>query len=171
MSASIVRPMSWGGALLTLVPLSASIALFWASGLGFDQALWAGSATYLAYRWIVVRRIILKDHRAGVLATRRGRFEEALQCFERSEAAFLKRERLDRYRAVLLGSASSHRFLTLARYNQAYAVSRLGRGAEALERLDAVLAEHSDMVPARELRDVLLAGSTLHPEVGEAMSA
>lgn len=168
--STVTRPMSLLGALLTFVPLGVTIGAWTLTGLPLRHATMAGAATYLVYRWVVVRRVILAEHRRGILAMRAGRFEEGLEAFRASEAWFDRHRTLDRYRALLLGSASRHPFRILARYNQGYALSRLGRGEEALERLDAVLEEAPDMNMARELRDVLLAGSRLHPDVGRAMS-
>ncbi|MEZ4338121.1 MAG: tetratricopeptide repeat protein [Sandaracinaceae bacterium] len=168
--STIVRPMSALGALVTMIPLGLTVGAFALSGLDLRHAMMAGAGTYLLYRWVVVRRVILAEHRRGILAMRAGRFEEGLEAFRASERWFERHPTLDRFRALLLGSASRHPFRILARYNQGYALSRLGRGEEALERLEEVLREHPDMAMASELRDVLLAGSRLHPEVGRAMS-
>lgn len=167
--STITRPLSLAGSLLTLVPLSLVVAAFWLAGLALRDAALAGAGTYLAYRWIVVRRVILAEHRRGILAVHAGRFEEGLAAFRASEAWFAEHRTLDRFRALLLGSGGPYPYRILARYNQAYALSRLGRGEDALALLDDVLREQPDMTMARELRDVLLAGSRLHPEVGRAM--
>ena len=167
--SSTVRPASRLGSVLTLVPLTLVIAALWLAGLGSGGAVLVGSALYLLYRYVVVRRVLLRDHRRGVIELRAGRFEAGLEAFVRSEQVWAKRPRLDRYRALLLGSAAAHGFHLLARYNQAYALSRLGEGEEAIARLDEVLERAPDMLVARELRDVLLAGSRLHPDVGRAM--
>ncbi|GAB5543730.1 MAG: hypothetical protein SangKO_034900 [Sandaracinaceae bacterium] len=168
--ASVVRPSRLGSQLLTLVPLGAAIALPYLAGLSHPFATLVGVFGFLAFRIFVVRFGLCRDHRRGVVLIRRGRFTEGLEAFERSERVWRARPRLDRLRGVLLGSATPHRFAVLALYNQAYALSRLGDGEGALERLSAVLEEDPSMLPARELRDVLLAGAGLHPEVGQAMT-
>ena len=168
--ASVVRPSRLGSQLLTLVPLGAAIALPYLAGLSHPFATLVGVFGFLAFRIFVVRFGLCRDHRRGIVLIRRGRFTEGLEAFERSERVWRARPRLDRLRGVLLGSATPHRFAVLALYNQAYALSRLGDGERALERLSAVLEEDPSMLPARELRDVLLAGAGLHPEVGHAMT-
>lgn len=157
--------------LLALVPYAALVSAARLAGLSFyPGAVLVATLVFLVYRLFVVRLGLCRDHRRGVLLIRRGKFAEGLAAFEKSERVWERRPTLDRFRAVLLGSATPHRFAILARYNQAYALSRLGRGEECLEKLEATLADDPSMLQARELRDVLLAGSALHPEVGEVMS-
>ncbi len=168
--ATIVRPTRLGPMLLAFVPLAAAIALPWAAGVHlYPTATLLGVFGFLAYRVFVVRLGLCREHRRGIVAMRRGRFADGLTAFEASERTWRGRPFLDRYRALLLGSATPHRFAVLALYNQAYALSRLGRGEEAMSRIEAVLAEDPSMLIARELRDVLLAGSVLHRDVGSAM--
>lgn len=169
--ASTVRPTRLSSVLLSLVPLAVCVAVPWALGLSlYPMATFIGVLAFLAYRLFVVRFGLCADHRRGIAHVRRGNFAAGLESFERSERVWQRRPFLDRYRAILLGSATAHRFHTLARYNQAYALSRLGRGEQALALLSRVLEDDPAMLPARELRDVLLAGSALHPEVGETMA-
>jgi len=169
--STVARPIRWSGALLTFAPFSAFVAIPWAAGLSlWPTALMVGAWGFVLYRIFVVRFGLCRDHRRGVIALKRGKFHDGLAAFERSEAKWAARPTLDRFRAVLLGSATPWRFHTLARYNRAYALSRLGRGEDSLELLNAVLDEDPTMTMAAELRDVLLAGSALHPEVGRAMT-
>jgi len=149
------------GSLLSLVPLALPIAALWIAGQRYEVSLLAGAGVFLAYRIFVVRLVFMRDHHAGIVAMQAGRFADGLTAFERSEATWKGRRSLDRFRAVLLGNASPYEVLTLARYNQAYALSRLGRGDEALSRLDALLAEEPDMHLAAQLRDILVAGAKI----------
>jgi hypothetical protein len=94
----------------------------------------------------------------GISLTRRGKFEDAIVAFRPSEAFWATHPTLDRFRGLVLGSATSHSFYVFALYNQAYCFSRLGRGGEAHELVERVLSKHPDMLQARELRDVMTAG-------------
>lgn len=156
--ASIVRPWRLGGLLLALIPVAAFACLGFSLG-GPDRGLTYGLIGYLVYRIGFVRFVVCRDHRRGISLTMRGAFEEAISAFRTSEEFWSRHATLDRLRAPLLGSATSHSFHVLARYNQAYCLSRLGRGSEALALAERILASHPDMVPARELRDILEAGS------------
>lgn len=155
--ASIVRPTRTAGVLLALV-LPALLAATFSVCLGRERGIPIGLAVYVAYRLVVVRRLVCRDHRLGIVLTRRGKFEEAIVSFRKSEAFWAAHPTLDRFRALVLGSPTSHGFHAFAIYNQAYCLSRLGRGGEARDLLDRVLSEHPDMLPARELRDVMAAG-------------
>ncbi len=155
--ASVITPVRLVGVLLALVPpvlLTAACAWVWGSDLGVP----VGLMIYLFYRLVLVRRLVCRDHRLGVSLTRRGKFEDAIAAFRRSEAFWARHQTLDRLRGPVLGSGTSHSFYVFALYNQAYCFSRLGRGDEATDLVGRVLSEHSDMVPARELRDVMAAG-------------
>lgn len=155
--ASVIKPTGTAGVLLALVPPAlttiAAIAIW-----GSDRGLPVGVLAYVFYRLVIVRRLVCRDHRAGVAFTRRGKFEEAIAAFRRSEDFWGKHPTLDRFRALVLGSPTSHTFYVFALYNQAYCLSRLGRGDEAQALVERVLSKHPDMVPARELRDVMAAG-------------
>lgn len=154
--ASIIKPVRATGVVVALLPpalfvLASSWA--WASDLGLPL----GVAVYLFYRLVIVRRLVCRDHRLGISLTRRGRFEEAVAAFRRSEAFWAQHPVLDRFRGPVLGSAMSHSFHVFALHNQAYCLARLGRGDEAQAILDRVLSTHPDMLQARELRDVMTA--------------
>lgn len=160
--ATVVPSVRWYALLLAFVPLLAFIAVGYAV-FGQDDGLIVAIVAYAGYRFFIVRRIVCRDHRNGIVLTRHGQFADAIAAFQRSEASWERHPTLDRYRALVLGSPTSHSFRLFAKYNQAYCLSRLGRGAEARDLVDRVLAEAPDMLPARELRDVLNAGSATAP--------
>ena len=157
-----VRSVRWSGVALALVPPLGAVFVGYAA-LGPDDGPPVGIVAYAFYRLFIVRRLVCRDHRLGVVLTRRGQFAEAIAAFQRSETFWERHPTLDRYRALVLGSATSHGFGVLARYNQAYCLSRLKRGREALNLVGRVLAEAPDMLPARELRDILEAGAGREP--------
>ncbi len=155
--ASVITPVRFASVLLALLP-PALFAMVGVAVWDVELGVPFGLAVYALYRLVVVRRFVCRHHRLGVALTRRGKFEDAINAFHRSEAFWARHGTLDRFRGVILGSGTSHPFHVLAQYNQAYCLSRLGRGAESLELIGRILAKHADMVPARELRDVMAAG-------------
>ncbi len=155
--ASTVRPAKLTGILLALVP--ATVVVAGASAIfGWNLGSLIGLAVFVAYRLMIVRRIVCADHRRGVVLSRRGKFDEAIAAFKRSQAFWARHGTLDRFRAPLLGSAVTYPFHVLAQYNQAYCLSRMGQGDAARVVLSDVLAQCPNMLPARELSDVLDAG-------------
>lgn len=158
--ASIIRPTGKVAMLVALVPMGVMMLGCAIALRSDDTGIIVGLAIFIFYRILVVRLFICRDHHIGVVASVQGRFEDALKAFERSEAFWARHETLDRFRALLLGSATSHPFQILAIYNQGYCLSRLKRGSEARAQLERVLAKAPDMGPARELRDVLDAGAS-----------
>lgn len=157
--ASIIKPVRLLGVLLSLVlPLGCVLIAERVLGPGVGPIV--GLFVYIFYRLVIVRRIVCRDHRRGVVLTRQGKFVEAISAFRRSEEFWERHPTLDRYRALLLGSPTSHGFHLFALYNQAYCLCRLQNGTEARPLIDRVLAKAPDMLPARELRDILGAGET-----------
>ena len=152
-----ISPISGLGTIVSLVPLAALIGVLWLLLSEPVTAAWAGAASFLAYRLFIVRMVICRDHRRGIQLCRAGQFAEAITAFRLSEAFFARHPALDRFRALLLASSGPYAFQTLARYNQAYCLSRLKRGPEALAILDELLAEDPRNTLAQTLKEVLTA--------------
>jgi hypothetical protein len=157
--ASTVRPTTWMGTAQAVVlfalftAVSATLVGEWIRGLA------VGSLAFAFYRVAVVRFIICRHHRAGVTLTRAGRFHDAVQAFRRSAAFWHQWAWLDRLRGLLLGSSVAYPFGQLARYNQAYCYSRMGRGDEARDTLRALIHDAPQMLIATELLSLLDAGA------------
>lgn len=157
--ASTIRPSTaWGTAQAMVL-----FALFWAVSATlvgeWIRGLAVGSVAFAAYRVGVVRLIICRHHRAGVSLTRAGKFSDAIRAFRLSAAFWARWAWLDRLRGLLLGSSVAYPFGHLARYNQAYCYSRMGRGEEARDILRTLIADAPGMQIARELLAVLEAGA------------
>ena len=162
--AYTIRPISALGTLVSFVPLLALFGVFYAALGHLLPASLIACGIFLSYRFFFVRLLILRDHRRGILRVRRGDFDGALASFQASEAYWSRHTNLDRLRALLLASAGPYSFQTLARYNQAYTLTRLTKGQEALAILEQLLTEDPDNGLALALRDSLLAGKTLAPD-------
>jgi hypothetical protein len=153
--ASTIRPTTWMGTAQAVVlfglftVVSATLVGEWIRGL------LVGSVAFTFYRVAIVRFIICRHHRSGVALTRSGRFHDAVQAFRRSAAFWHRWAWLDRLRGLLLGSSVSYPFGQLARYNQAYCYSRMGRDEEARDLLRALIQDAPQMPIATELLGVL----------------
>jgi len=163
--ASTVRPTTWSGTAQVIVLFLA----FWLVGAKVTRAwlegLAAGSVAFTAYRLLVVRLILCRHHRVGVALTRAGRFSDAVRAFRASAAFWHRWATLDRLRGLVLGSSVAYPFGHLARYNQAYCYSRMGRREEACDILRALLGDAPDMVIAASLLRVLEADLQPEPPV------
>ena len=113
--------------------------------------LMAGGAAFVAYRQLVVRAWLLAKHTRGVDLSRAKKHKAALEAFQDSEAAWVRRRLLDRWRAPLLASASRWGFADQARYNQALCLYELQRSAEAIPILRELLTREPTMGMARAL--------------------
>lgn len=135
-------------ALLWLV-----LVVFAATVIGeLTRGVLVGSATFLFHRFIVVRELICRHHRVGVLATRDGEHERALASFRQSEDFFNRNRWLDEGRGFFLASASRWPFRVQALYNQAWIHWRLGQHEEAEELLDRLEATEGKISMATALR-------------------
>lgn len=102
----------------------------------------AAAAFLLTYYPItmLLRNILQGDHRQGIKRLQENKLEEALVCFEKSEAFFTKHEWVDKYRFLTMLNSSAYSFREMSLQNQAYALIRLERKDEAAQRLEKLLA-------------------------------
>ncbi len=132
-----------------------TFAVFIAVGvLAFGEVftgLMAGGVAFAVHRQLVVRIWLLAHHTRGVDLSRAKKPAAALEAFQKSEADWARRRLLDRWRAPLLASASRWGFADQARYNQALCLYQLGRTAEAMPILRALLDREPSMGMARAL--------------------
>lgn len=92
----------------------------------------------------VMRSWLTRDHRAGIKRFRRGAFAEAAPLFEASHAAMVKRPWIDRFRWILLGSASTMSYREMALCNAAFCYSQVGDGARAVALYERALQAFPD---------------------------
>jgi len=124
----------------------------------------AGGIAFVVFRTGVVRGVLLADHRRGLRLAENDHHAKALEAFERSEAAWNRRQWLDRWRGPLLASAGRWGFADQARYNKALCLHSLDRGAEAQVVLQALLERCPNMGMARALAEHIEAGRPKPPE-------
>ena len=123
------------------------------------QGVMLGATAFVAFRAGLVRGVLLRDHRRGLLLAERGEHEAALTAFASSELAWRRRAWLDRWRGPLLASAGRWGFADQARYNQALCLHSLGRSQDAARVLSSLLEQCPDMSMARALSEHIAATS------------
>ena len=125
------RPTAWKGLAQALV-LYVFICVLAASLAGeLLHGVMLGSMSFLVYRFVVVRELITRHHRRGVLRSKDERWEEALVAFRESFRFWDRKRWLDDARGLLLASTATYPFRVLALYNEAWVLYRLGRPEEA----------------------------------------
>ncbi|MBN1696130.1 MAG: tetratricopeptide repeat protein [Spirochaetales bacterium] len=113
--------------------------------LGFSQ-INSYYIVFITTGLFVVLVIILKYriphyHRKGISFIKKGKWEEALFCFEQSYIFFKTYGWIDRYRFFTLLSASKTSFTEEALLNKAFCLARLGRTEESIQTYKKVLGD------------------------------
>ena len=127
-STPIVRQVSWLRASPPFVILFGAIA----AGrliVGPDGVM-IGTLACVAYV-VGSRRLIAKDHRAGIKFVKQQRFNEAIQKFTDSLAFFDRHPWVDRFRSVTLMSPSAASYREMALLNMAFCYGQLGIGEQS----------------------------------------
>ena len=99
----------------------------------------AAVAHAVVYR--ILRRVLSADHRRGISLFRAKKFAEAAPCFEASYRVFSARPWVDRFRWLVLGSASSMSYKEMALCNAAFCYSQIGDGTRATALYEQALRE------------------------------
>jgi tetratricopeptide (TPR) repeat protein len=145
MKPPIVRPVSWTGVIVQLAVIaifSAVIALLFRIR-DYPLAIFFGAVTQSVLSR-VARATFASDHRSGITLFRASKFSEAAPHFEASYAAFSRRPWLDRFRWLILGSASSMSYREMALCNAAFCYGQIGDGARATTLYEQALREFPD---------------------------
>ena len=137
-SAPIVRQIAW----ISVVPQLVFMALLMAAAYlaGFEPFIVVGAAAYLVLS-LGLRRLIPRDHRAGIALFRRERFAEALPHFQRSYEFFTRHRWLDDWRFITLLSSSRISYREMALLNVAYCYGQTGDGERSREYYQRVAQE------------------------------
>jgi tetratricopeptide (TPR) repeat protein len=138
----IVRQVSWLALLPQLLLLFLLMVVGSLIGQGANGAL-AGCFVYLGYSFLV-RMVLTRYHRRGMRHIKQYRFADAIADFEASYTFFSRHEWIDRFRSVILLSASATSYREMALLNIAFCYSQLGNGAEATQYYRRTLAEFPD---------------------------
>ena len=143
-TVSTIRPTSALGTVVSLGTLGMFCVIGALVSPRAEIGIIGGALVFLAYR-LAAREWLCGDHRRGMRLTQSGNFRDGLAAFRDSEKFWAAHPTLDHLRWALLASAGPYSFLTLARYNQAYCLSRMNRVREVAP----------EMRPAIELRESL----------------
>jgi len=138
MSIPKFRPISW----ISLIPQLIIMGLIMMIWYQFEKSnfILFGAMTYLIISQ-VLKRVIPKEHRKGIVKLNQEQFENAIPYFERSYTFFQKNEWVDKYRYVTLLSSAKISFREMALMNIAFCYGQIGKGKLAKEYYERTLKE------------------------------
>lgn len=106
--------------------------------LGFSDPALTGIGTYI-FTLFILRVIISRDHRQGMMLAKRGKYAEAIPFFEKSFSFFTKQAWVDKYRFITLLSVSGMTYREMALNNIAFCYGQLGNGEKSTEYYEKTL--------------------------------
>lgn len=143
----VVRQISWPMAAAQVAALGALMLAGWLV-VGSENGVVAGAFLYLLYSF-GSRAVLLRRFRRGMRLLAMGRYQDAIQAFEDSEAFLARHAWIDRYRALTLMSPSKAGYHEMSLNNIAVSHLMLGNVATAKEYYERALREHPDSAMAK----------------------
>lgn len=144
----VVRQRSWLASILhvLLVLVFTIIFTFCVGSIvdGFDLTLLVFFIAYLLLRFLVP-----KNHQQGVELYRSGDYAQAISEFEKSYAFFTKHAWIDKYRYIVLLSASKISYTEKSLINIAVCYIRMGDVNKAKEYYENTLSQFPDSEMAK----------------------
>jgi tetratricopeptide (TPR) repeat protein len=138
----VVRQLYWRGLLPQFVAIAAIDLVVYpfisGPGIGIPESTLIAAGAYWIF-CVVMRRTLTLDFIRGIRAYRAGKFEESIEHYKRGYEFFTKHPWIDRFRFVLLGTASQNPYTTISLCNMAFSESQLGHGNRAIELYEQAL--------------------------------
>ena len=145
MKTPVANSASWGRLIVSLTPL---IPILWLNERFAPESFPIGGAFAWAAYVLIARRVLTAAHRRGIRLVKSGRFEEAVPVFEEAYLQMCQRPWIDRYRSLLLASASQWSYREMALCNLAFCQGQAGDGMKMREGYERALAEFPGSVLA-----------------------
>ena len=156
MKPPLFRRVLWSAVLFQLA-IVAAFAVSIAIVFGVQSDAWAfffGALTHaIVYR--AARAMFAREHMRGIRLVRAMKFAKAAPCFEASYAAFNRHPWIDRFRWLMLGTASSMPYREMALCNAAFCYGQVGDGTRATALYEQALHEFPNSVMATAALNLL----------------
>ena len=127
----VIRELSWPMVVPQALALGLSIGIAYWFARDSSALMW-GAIAYLLYSY-GSRYLVLRDHTAGIKATQAGDHARAIRHFQASYRFFSTYSWVDRWRPVLLMSASGASYREMALVNVGFCQAQLGQREQARE--------------------------------------
>jgi tetratricopeptide (TPR) repeat protein len=160
----IIRPISWIAVVvqLAIICVFAFLVRFLFGVRELALAFLLGAIAHsVIYR--LMRLLLTREHRRGIMLFRARKFAEAAPEFEASYAALRRRPWIDRFRLLLLGSGGSMSYREMALCNAAFAYAQVADGSRAIKLYEQALREFPESGLAASSLQMLRAGQTVSP--------
>jgi tetratricopeptide (TPR) repeat protein len=143
-----------------LVPqlIALVVAIVVATQFSPDHGVVFGAVGFLAYS-ILSRRVFTRHHREGVSLVKRQEFLQAVPRFQQSLEYLDRHSWIDRFRSVVLMSASAISYREMALANIGFCYSQVGDGRRARESYEFCLERYPDSTMATAALRLMDAGS------------
>lgn len=138
----VTRYISWPALVLQFVILWLIMIVY--TIYGITEPIYAGAATYLVLSIGLKKWVFGRYHSKGMRLVKQEKFLEAVPWFEKSFDYFTRHRFVERYRYLLLLSASRYSYRELALCNIGFCYSQSGDGPRAKEYYQRTLHEFPD---------------------------
>jgi len=138
----LIRSINWFAAMFQLLLIGAIALVILRVFQVRDAPLAFLLAAVCHYIYChLMRNWLTKEHRGAVKLVRKSIFAEAANRFEANYRAMVARPWIDRFRWLLLGSASTMSYREMALCNAAFCYSQVGDGERAINLYEQALRE------------------------------
>ncbi len=144
----IVRQTAWLSLLPQLLLIMVFTVIFGFMAKSFSKGLDWALLFYLAAH-ILLRFLVPRNHRRGIALSKAGNYAQAICEYEKSYEFFTWHAWIDRYRFIVLLSASRISYTEMALVNIAFCYSQIGDGNMAKKYYEKALSQFPDSTMAR----------------------
>ena len=156
MKVPLVRSTSWLGVVVGVMPLLALMAV--GAPLAPDLFPLLAGAIWLVLI-LIMRHWLTGAHRRAIRLVKAGNFRAAIPAFQDAYDQMCRRPWADRFRWLLLGTASRWTYREIALCNSAFCHGQIGDGEKMRELYRRALVEFPDSVLASMALRMLNAAS------------
>lgn len=140
-SHPVVKQVNWIFVIPQLVIIGLVIFIFYL--LGTEEPLLYGALTVALFS-LTMKIFIPKHQRKGMNFIKSNQYEQALKVFQKSNEFFSKHKLIDKYRYLILLSASRISYLEMSMLNMAYCHAFLGDGSKSKDLYQKIFEQFPD---------------------------
>lgn len=136
-----VKQIAWTSVIPQVLLIGILIYVFYLLNIG-DPFIF-GALTYLILSF-GLKNLLTEDHRQGINLTKQQKFADAIHHFEKSVSFFSQNAWVDKYRFLILLSASKMSYREMGLCNIAFCHTQTGNGLKAKEIYQRTLDDYPE---------------------------